>query len=363
MSSKTFKFAVVSDVHLGHPRTPTHHTLSNLRAAFNRETGLPGLDVLFIAGDLFDGLLPHNAEETQLIHEWMVDLLRTCRDLGVELRVLEGTPSHDYGQNAWFVTANRSLSRPCALQYVDTLSVEYFAAWDIHVLYVPDKWRYEAIDTYLEAVDLLQAKGLTTVDLAIMHGSFDYQMPKSAGVHDTQQWLRLVDELICIGHVHTHTHYEHIVAQGSFDRGSHGEEEPKGYIQCQLYPTQWYFVENPGAKQYITVDVRHLSLEDTLSHLRDLLQHPSGTAVRLHMQRHSDVHRGFDAIKKQFPQYVWSSLIDGELQPVALVDDDVDDVQAVTLGPQNLVDHVLRELPVLSPELQLRVRELLELHV
>ena len=75
--------------------------------------------------------------------------------------------------------------------------------------------------------------GLTKVDYAVMHGQFDYQLPKHiTGMprHDSQKYLDIVKHYIFIGHIHTHSVYDRIIAQGSFDRLTHGQEEPKGYV-------------------------------------------------------------------------------------------------------------------------------------
>ena len=127
--------ACVSDIHLGHRTNKATDITRKLKAAFpdNEETGK--LDIIFIAGDVFDSLLtlddnPYIAE----IDLWIGNLLRVCANRDIILRVLKGTPSHDWDQSKRFEVIQSVTQVPCDLKYVDTLEVEYIDKLDINVL-------------------------------------------------------------------------------------------------------------------------------------------------------------------------------------------------------------------------------------
>ena len=99
------------------------------------------------------------------------------------------------------------------------------------------------------------------VDIAIMHGQFHYQFPriKLDSSHDEQEYLNMVKHYIHIGHIHTHSSYDRIIAQGSFDRIAHGEEENKGCVVAKIDTTnrendEWMFLVNDKAMRFITLN-------------------------------------------------------------------------------------------------------------
>ena len=74
--------------------------------------------------------------------------------------------------------------------------------------------------------------------------------------------------LIFIGHVHKSSQYGRIIAQGSFDRLSHGEEDPKGHMRATRKTDGTHdivFIENKKAKKYITISCLYLPIEDAIS--------------------------------------------------------------------------------------------------
>ena len=58
------KYIVTSDIHLGHKNTPTEHIIRSFKTHILNDKN-KDIDVLFIAGDLFDHLLYLNTKEAQ----------------------------------------------------------------------------------------------------------------------------------------------------------------------------------------------------------------------------------------------------------------------------------------------------------
>jgi DNA repair exonuclease SbcCD nuclease subunit len=89
----------LSDIHLGHDKNKTEDIILNLRRFFKTyNSKLKTLDLLTISGDIFDKLLTTNSADYHLAYEWLTELVLLCKRYGIKLRILEGTPSHDWQQ-------------------------------------------------------------------------------------------------------------------------------------------------------------------------------------------------------------------------------------------------------------------------
>lgn len=302
------QIAFISDIHLAHPRTSTSHIIENLRKAFPDDAQTAKIDILFFAGDVFDRLMNLPQEEVDEIQEWIADLLKICVKHDIIIRVLEGTPSHDWRQSKQFVNINETLTVKADLRYWDVLGIEVFDKFDgLSVLYVPDEWNADASDTFRQVKELLSLHGMDKVDIACMHGSFDYQLPiESVKNHNSEHYMSIVRHYIGIGHVHIRTtRGKKILAQGSFDRLSHGEEAPKGHYRACISPAGNYhwFVENVGARIYRTLDCRNLEVDETINLMIVHENEPCESSFRLLVQRGSAVHHGLKDLRKRFPQF------------------------------------------------------------
>lgn len=261
----------LGDVHLGHPDTTTEHILNCLRKCFPNNAEQRQIDLFFLEGDIFDRLLDLNDENVHLITRWIHSFLRMCKQRDIVVRVLEGTPSHDWKQSKLFIEVNENSNIGADVKYIDTLSIEYIERFNIHVLYVPDEWRVSCDDTWLEVVQLLKQHNLEQVDFACMHGAFTYQMPTNIQhkleLHDAQRYLSIVKYFIHIGHVHQYHRFDRILPAGSFDRLCHGDESPKGYIYTIVNETkqQAIFIPNEDAMTYLTIDCCGMDSETLLA--------------------------------------------------------------------------------------------------
>lgn len=164
-TSRKLRIGETGDVHLGHHNTLTSHVLKALYKAFpdNAETG--DLDMIIIAGDLYDRLVMHS--EVVLIDQirrWFFWFLSMCKRRDIVVRILEGTPSHDWKQSANVISENEIATIGADVKWVDTLSIEYIERFGINILYVPDEWRVETDDVWKDVVQALTEKGLEKVD-------------------------------------------------------------------------------------------------------------------------------------------------------------------------------------------------------
>jgi DNA repair exonuclease SbcCD nuclease subunit len=307
--------AEFSDVHLAHPKTPTVEILNNLRRAFpdTEETGK--IDLLFIAGDLFDGLMTLEDPDVVEIKLWIHQLLRMCKRRDIVVRVLEGTPSHDWKQSkTLFNPINENALIGADIKYVETLSIEYIERFGINVLYVPDEWTPDPNDTWLQTLQLLKSHGLEQVDYAVMHGNFTYQLPAVAKIpsHVPERYLSIVKKYIFIGHVHRSSRYERILASGSFDRLSHGEEDPKGHWRVTVRDNgndDVVFVENKGAKTYRTIDCTGLTIEEALKRCEIAHELKDGSHIRVAAAKTDPILTSLNVLRSDYPTMHWTSTV------------------------------------------------------
>lgn len=324
--TKARSYLVLSDVHLGARQTTASEILEHLDTFFYRfqkPTPYDHLDVLFIAGDLWDDTIEFSSDVIHLFIEWFHRLLRWCHVNKIKLRILEGTPRHDRKQSATIERLGRALVPDLDFKYVSTLSIEKMEDLGMSVLYVPDECRHTAEIVDRDVDQLLAESGLTQVDIAIMHGMFKYQLgtiPMNNKVYDEATWLGKVKHYLSIGHIHTYSQYSRIIAQGSFDRLRHGEEEAKGAVLFQENGTgEWVplFLENKLAKIYKTVKVKG-TLEKALDQLhRAIKKLPSGSHVRIQAEPGHAIFQGLDTLKRQYLDFTFTKKVDDVKTEVA----------------------------------------------
>ena len=306
--------ATISDIHLGHPRVKTVDIIARLDAAFPSNTATAELDIIFIAGDLFDQVL--NLPEGQVtdIHMWMYRLLATCKKRNIKLRVMEGTPSHDRGQSVLFETVNTLSGIGADCKYINTVTVEHIEDLNIQVLYVPDEWRHDPDDTWVDVQEALRIAGVEKVDYGIMHGVFEHQLPRHLKLpsHMSSRYLSIVRKYISIGHHHTMTVMDRVLAQGSFDRLKHGEEEAKGYFRITSRSRTdnkqdtVVFVENKDATTFKTINLVGLDEEAVTSRLNEVVQLRPFSFIRIIIEKFSPHMATVDSYIKAKSEFTWT---------------------------------------------------------
>lgn len=225
--------------------------------------------MIFIEGDFFDTIMLYNNPYLHRIYSWITALLVRCAKYNIALRILEGTPSHDMKQPRWFVSINEVQKINADCRYFDTLVIERNELLGLDILYLPDEWDSPLENCYVAAKRAIKEIGEVQVDYVVMHGNFEYQLPKVMGLsaHNSALWQELVRYNILIGHVHTHSTYGKIVASGSLNRLRHREESPKGYCSIIGYSdgtTDVTFLPFAEAKTYTTITVPEIEDTDKL---------------------------------------------------------------------------------------------------
>lgn len=281
----------ISDIHLGHRRTPTSHIISNLRYYLN-ENFLSNVDILNFVGDIFDTELHLSNQFMSDIHFWICDLLKICSIAKTKIRILEGTPDHDRKQSKLFLTLNKAMGDIVDLKYFDDISIEFINDFNINVLYIPDKIRPTAQKIYSDVISLLEINNLIQVDYALIHGQFEHQMGGiiTSSTHNANNYLKLVKKYIFVGHIHFMSQLDRILAQGSFDRLCHGEEHAKGFFFVSVIENGFdtiTFIENKKALVYKTINLHNKTYDEAykiLYHLKDKYKELSSFRILLNKE-------------------------------------------------------------------------------
>lgn len=308
-NGSVIKIIELSDLHLGVKSIPIEAMINGLNKSLPDNDYLSDIDIIFLAGDVFDRELIFPSVEALVIQHWIVRLLKLCKKYNVLLRILEGTPSHDHRQSKHFIHLNDVFHIEADVKYIDILFIEYIEQFDISVLYVPDEWRSTTEVTQAEVKQLLNAHSLTQVDYAIMHGCFTYQLPEVAyaPVHNEAYYLSIVRYYIFIGHHHQHTHCDRIIAAGSHDRITHGQEESKGYICATIdhisHEMSFEFITNELAALFITLDSSLFTAKKLTSKLDSLLKQQIETNIPLNIRFLYDSPSPLESIMSSYSRH------------------------------------------------------------
>ncbi len=353
MIPESIRTIVISDIHLGHSRNNTDHILNSLYMFFRNLENPATIDIIFLAGDVFDSLLDFDSNEAMDITFWIDWLLDYCSKNNIRLRVLKGTNSHDWDQSSWFLHIANLTKSPVDLRYIPNLFIENIPELDFNILYIPDEWNADNDVTYHQVLDLLKQNNLTQVDLICMHGQFDYQIPehlKKIPRHDSSVYIPLAKYYIVIGHVHVFTTYENIIAQGSFDRLSHNEEEPKGGVELIMNKDgskSFTRLINNNAKQFITLDIKTTDIERIYKQIDKALKNiKANSFVRLRLAKDNPLLANFKHLSIKYPNNTWAHVLDKDNTPSQslFLDSKFTKYKSIIINRDNILDLVASKI-------------------
>jgi len=336
------RYLVFSDVHFGHRINPTASIVDNIYRLVSQYQK-QSLDIIFIAGDLFDRLIDNSMSDNREVHIWMCWLLRFCEENKIRLRVLEGTRSHDRGQSSQFETIHHIAQTSLDYRYIPYLHIEHMEDLGITVLYLPDEWNEDPKVTYRQVCSLMESSQLSQVDIAIMHGQFGYQLkqaPPTIPKHQESDYLSIVKYYIHIGHVHSYSQFEKIIAQGSIDRLAHGEEEPKGMVYAEIRKDgskEHHFIVNKAAMVFKTIRVKPLELKDSIAYLDQRISKlPLGSAIRIQAKKDHPIFQVFSDLEIRYSQYRLSKKTTDQDEHIYETHIDSDAYQTFTISRDNI---------------------------
>lgn len=359
----------LGDVHLGHPNTETEMVVRNIRTLIPDNSKTAEVDLIIIAGDLWHTLLSFSDDSVYIGQMLIGYLLQLCIKYDIVLRILEGTPSHDWRQSREFITQNEKLEKKADVRFITDLSIEHVEKLGISILYVPDEWRSTCSETWQDILVLMEQQRIEKVDFAVVHGTFPHQMPSYLhdilDMHDPHKFMSIVRKYIFAAHIHIHAMWERIIGAGSTDRLCHGEEEPKGIIRVTIKngcDDIIEFIENKNAKKYVTIDCHELDTDAVLKVVKEKIDElPNGSFVRIRANKLDQAVGAYHAFMDLYPQFQWSLSVDdrSEKPSVLELEDRRREIQTVHLSRENLSTLLLNRIREKRPEMVTHCERLL----
>ena len=262
-------FLTLSDIHLGHDKNSTENIVKNLDKFFLKYKDIIiKVRIIFISGDVFDKLLSNNNADYIIAMRWLTKLVKFCSTYSIKLRILEGTPGHDWKQVKVLYKIIEDLEIEIDFKYFEELDIEIMDDYNISILYVPDEWKPTSKEIYKDVLSKLKLYDLEKVDIAIMHGAFSYQLPDFIeGLLNPDDYLKIVKGPIVIGHVHNRSMYKRIIVPGSFDALNHSDDdETKGGLLITYDNTtsefNFKYLDNIYALKFKTINVVDKTYEE-----------------------------------------------------------------------------------------------------
>lgn len=367
MNCSKLKILELSDVHLGHPNTPTSHILKNLYKIFKDTTHIASFDMIIIAGDFWDRLLTMTDPNVFSIHAFLVYLVRLCSRHKIVLRVLKGTPLHDWEQSKLFTEVVDACQLPIDFYYADTIAIESHEGFGINILYIPDEASATCDDTWVKVQTLMGQKGLKKVDFAIMHGAMTYQYPEHvhADTHVPSRYIAIVEYAIFIGHVHQHSIFDIIITAGSTDRLTHGDEIAKGHVECVFYKNgerEINFVQNEDAFIYKTFDCAGMSMEDSYRMIDHYIErNPKNIHIKVTAGTLDPIFKELQHLKKQYPSIKWTFKPIKEAGKDTTVKAQLPTIRKISLNTNTLADALIERIAAKHPHINVdECREILK---
>ncbi|MGL5648948.1 MAG: hypothetical protein ACRDDY_13955 [Clostridium sp.] len=271
----------LSDVHLLNREVPSEHMVESLRS-FIPPDMWQRLTAIFISGDLFDRLVSAQdlVEQYPEVVDWLKEFLSNSKRYKVPIRMVKGTPSHDWNLCKWVLKIDELANIKTDIRYYDDVHLEYDESLKLWIAYIPDAIRPDPMMVYNELVEKMKTLGCDKIDYIIAHGFFDFQNTHDSPAYDTALFSDLVRYAIFCGHDHGNKSYLKVYIPGSFERLRQNEEHPKGALISQVVGDthRVFFRENKNAANIRTVDFTELdddqlltrvSAEITKQHLTD----------------------------------------------------------------------------------------------
>ena len=309
----------ISDIHLGHNKNYAIDIVNNLLTMIleNMKLIKKYVKLLVLTGDEFDRLLTMMNNDSRIIMSFFMKLAAICKQNNIIIRCIEGTNSHSYGQMKIIETAIKQSNIEVDFVYFSELAIEYIPSLDLNILYIPDELNgNNASKTIKQVRELLKAKQLSKVDVALMHGAFNHQLPATLeSNHIEKDYIEIVRHFILIGHCHKHSVYKlktddaMIIAAGSPDRMCHSEEEDKGIVFALINKdnpkeNSYRFLVNKYAKTFLTIKVENDDFQELIkSASKTLKSLRPDSHVRFAVDENNKVIKNnIIDLKKMFPK-------------------------------------------------------------
>lgn len=339
---------------------------------YSNKSKFKDLDIIFLDGDIFETYKDTKHPDIFIVDNWMRMMMAFCVRYSIKLRIVEGTPGHDYKQSKRFSSLAEAFGDKLDYRYFENLAFEKMDDYGITVLYVPDEWAGSAAACKSQIIEMMETNGIEKFSIAHMHGMFDFQIPDIGEhplKHNSEWFHSIVESYINIGHDHVFKTSGRIIVQGSFDRMAHGEEGKKGGVITYLKKdgdSFFNFIENKNARIFKTITVKTHVLDDAIEQVKKVLDIvPEDSHIRISCRDDNPILTVLDEFKRNNPKIKFKKHKDkkqqeeskGALQEtIGLLSTYV----PISLTKDNIIQQILENFPcpIDKPEEEIFVGEL-----
>lgn len=252
------RFLVVGDIHFGY--YPPELLYKEFKLIINTIED-NAIDCVVIAGDYYDTKLSMSSAHAVYSVKAFSDLIKTCEELGVKVRQIKGTNSHD-PENQLKNLAQIANSSKCDYKLFLTVDEEEIFP-GMNVLYIPEEYMENSEEYYK---DYFNKK----YQLIFGHGMFEetnfssknkIQTMKKYPIFNSTKMEDICEGPIVFGHIHTAQRIRNrIQYTGSLVRSRFGEEEAKGFyivdFDSETKQCEFEFIENELTMKYDTIEIQ-----------------------------------------------------------------------------------------------------------
>lgn len=252
------RFLVVGDIHFGYYPPELLYKEFQLILHTIEENSI---DCVVIAGDYYDTKLSMSSAHAVYSVKAFSDLIKLCEGLGVKVRQIKGTNSHD-PENQLKNLVQIANSSKCDYKLFLTVDEEEIFP-GMNVLYIPEEYMENSEEYYK---DYFSKK----YQLVFGHGMFEetnfssknkFQTMKKYPIFNSTKMEELCEGPIVFGHIHTAQRIRNrIQYTGSLVRSRFGEEEAKGFyivdFDSETKQCDFEFIENELTMKYDTIEIQ-----------------------------------------------------------------------------------------------------------
>jgi DNA repair exonuclease SbcCD nuclease subunit len=252
------RFLVVGDIHFGY--YPPELLYKEFKLIINTIED-NAIDCVVIAGDYYDTKLSMSSAHAVYSVKAFSDLIKTCEELGIKVRQIKGTNSHD-PENQLKNLAQIANSSKCDYKLFLTVDEEEIFP-GMNVLYIPEEYMENSEEYYK---DYFNKK----YQLIFGHGMFEetnfssknkFQTMKKYPIFNSTKMEDICEGPIVFGHIHTAQRIRNrIQYTGSLVRSRFGEEEAKGFyivdFDSETKQCEFEFIENELTMKFDTIEIQ-----------------------------------------------------------------------------------------------------------
>lgn len=292
----------ISDLHIGSHKDPSEYESELVNIIDYIDSIRDEINVLTIAGDLFDRVFPANHKAIKMVVDFVQSLYVRAQTYKFLIFIIKGTESHDSSQ----LDILKGLETEGVLYIIK--DVQFFDIAGLTFRFIPEY--------YSKSYEELYNKAFTTkTDVTVYHGGIEgavYYLKNDLTSQDINQaQIVRINDLtettglytVC-GHIHNRTYVrKNIWYTGSYTSHSFSDAgSEKGFdditINLETGEYECKFIKNKRAKRYTIIDATDVFKNNPLSKIKGYF-----ASIKLDMTSNDVIRIDIDANRLSDEEY------------------------------------------------------------